>query len=978
MKRLSHLILGVLFFFSFCSTEKHKLKTRTESGNTYQYVTNDPNKTRIYTLDNGLKVYLSQNRDSPRAQVSIAVKAGGKNDPKDNTGLAHYLEHMMFKGTSHFGTVDYPSEKILLDSIELLFGQYAKLTDTLERQKHYQKIDDLSYRASGYAIANEYDKLISSIGGQYLNAYTTQDRTVYIVDVPSNELNRLIEIEGLRFREIINRLFHTELETVYEEKNRSLDNDNWKIYEAINTLLFEKHPYGTQTVIGTVEHLKNPSITQINHYFDTYYKPNNTAICISGDIDFIQVIDLIEEHFGDWKPNPDIPQWEMIEEAPITSPREIQVIGPDAERVDIAFRFDGYGSDDYLKLVLMDMLLSNGEAGFIDLNLIQAQKVLNASCYISEANDYSVHRLYGQPKEGQTLHEVKELLLGEIEKIKAGKFEPWLMEAVINDLKKSEMQNEENTDFANYYRADQMVMAFTTSTPWNEVVSSYDRLSAITKDELVAFANQHYGENYAVVYKKTGTDPNIQKVVKPTITKVQTNTESQSSFFEQLLTKKVEKTQPVYVDFESELDFYQTNSIPIIAKQNNNNDLFELTYLFEFGKNSHLHLSMIHNDLLTILGTDEYTPEEIQKKFYRLGSSYSISSSPKGDRTYMTLRGLNEHLEESIKLFEHLLQHAIGQQKDLDLLIERILKSRNDAKKNKNAVFSRLRNYATYGPHNPQTDLLSENELKELTMHQLTDILKNLCHYPHRILYYGSSSQSELTQLINTYHSTTNQLQINSEPKPYPEKNYDTSQVFWTHFDMVQSEINLLARLEPFDPMKSPYIELYNETFSALVFQEIREAQGLAYAVSSYYNQGNRKGLYDYLQSYVGIQSDKQSEALSSMFHLIDTPLSSEIGFEVAKKAVLNQIESQRISNSEVLDSYIRHQDLGLTTDRRKLIYQEVRNMSFQDLIDFQEKYTSNKQHNITLIGHRENIHFENLAQYGTVTELNLEQLFGY
>ncbi len=337
------------------------------------------------------------------------------------------------------------------------------------------------------------------------------------------------------------------------------------------------------------------------------------------------------------------------------------------------------------------------------------------------------------------------------------------------------MQNEENTDFANYYRSDQMVMAFTTSTTWHEVVNYYDRLSAITKDELVAFANQHYGENYALVYKETRTDPNIQRVEKPTITKVQTNTESQSSFFKQLLSKEVEKIQPIYVDFESELDFYQTNSTPIIAKQNNKNDLFELTYLFELGKNSHIHLSMIHNDLLNILGTDEYTPEEIQKKFYRIGSSYSVFSPSKGDRTYITFSGLNENLEESVEFFEDLLQKASGQQEDLDLLVEQILKSRNDAKKNKNAVFSRLRNYSIYGPNNPQTDLLSENELKSLTVHQLTDLLNDICHYPHRILYYGSSSESELTQLINTYHSTTNQLQINSEPKPYLEKDYDTS-----------------------------------------------------------------------------------------------------------------------------------------------------------------------------------------------------------
>ena len=280
IKKYSLVILFIIF--TGCSNEKYQTKTSYSGNYKYEYVTNDPTQTRIYTLDNGLKVYLSRFEKEPRIQIFTAVKAGGKNDPENNTGLAHYLEHMMFKGNKFFGTKDYEKEKPLLDSIEKLFNEYSKLDDENERKNLYKTIDKLSNKAALFAIPNEYDKMISKLGGKNLNAYTSEDRTVYYVDIPSNEIDRFLKLEGSRFKQIVNRLFHTELEAVYEEKNRSLDSDSRKIVRAIYQSLFPNHPYGKQSVIGTIEHLKNPSITEINNYFDKYYRPNNVAICMSG------------------------------------------------------------------------------------------------------------------------------------------------------------------------------------------------------------------------------------------------------------------------------------------------------------------------------------------------------------------------------------------------------------------------------------------------------------------------------------------------------------------------------------------------------------------------------------------------------------------------------------------------------------------------------------------------------------------------
>ena len=280
----------------------------------YETVPGDPMKARIYTLDNGLKVYLSENKETPRIQTYIAVRVGGKNDPAETTGLAHYFEHLMFKGTEQFGTQNYEAEKPMLDQIEALFEVYRTTADEAARKALYQQIDSISYEASKLAIPNEYDKLMSAIGAIGTNAYTGFDQTVYVEDIPSNQVENWAKIQSDRFANNVIRGFHTELETVYEEKNMSLTSDGRKVYEAVLSSLFPDHPYGTQTVLGTQENLKNPSITNIKNYHKTWYVPNNMAICMAGDFDSDEVIRIINDNFGQMQPNPNLPQLPVTNE----------------------------------------------------------------------------------------------------------------------------------------------------------------------------------------------------------------------------------------------------------------------------------------------------------------------------------------------------------------------------------------------------------------------------------------------------------------------------------------------------------------------------------------------------------------------------------------------------------------------------------------------------------------------------------------
>jgi predicted Zn-dependent peptidase len=404
---LHALMVLAAFVFVGCTADKYS----------YETVPNDPLKARIYTLDNGLKVYMSVNEEEPRIQTYIAVRVGGKNDPAETTGLAHYFEHLMFKGTEKFGTQNFEQEKPLLDEIEKQFEVYRKTTDDAERKAIYKVIDSLSYEASKISIPNEYDKLMSAIGANGTNAYTSYDVTCYTEDIPSNQIENWAKIQADRFQNATIRGFHTELETVYEEKNMSLTNDTRKVLEKINSVLFPNHPYGTQTVLGTQEHLKNPSITNIKNYHKTWYVPNNMAICLSGDFNPDEMIAIIDKYFGQMQPNPNLPKLEFPEEKPITEPIVAEVVGLEAERIFLSWRFPGAAHPDGEKLELLSQILFNGTAGLFDLNLIQQQKVLYGLCTPFTMADYSAFIMYGGPKQGQTLEEVKDLFFAELKTV---------------------------------------------------------------------------------------------------------------------------------------------------------------------------------------------------------------------------------------------------------------------------------------------------------------------------------------------------------------------------------------------------------------------------------------------------------------------------------------------------------------------------------------------------------------------------------
>ena len=496
----------------------------------YRTIPNDPMQTRIYTLDNGLTVYLSVNKETPRIQANIAVRTGSRNDPAETTGLAHYLEHLMFKGTKKFGVTDPNAEAPYLDEIEARYEVYRTLTEPAARKKAYHEIDSVSQIAAKYFIPNEYDKLMSAIGSQGTNAYTSTDVTCYVENIPSNEVENRAKVQGDRFQNMVIRGFHTELEAVYEEKNIGMAQDSRKVWEALYGKMFPSHPYGTQTTIGTQEHLKNPSITNIKNYFHRYYVPNNTAICMAGDFDPDEVIAIIDKYFNTWKPSErlDIPQFPK--QPTITAPIDTTIVGKEAEVLVLGWRFDEGKSLQNDTLEVIADMLTNGKAGMMEVDLEHTMKVQGVSAMCDQMTDYSMFVLYGVPNAGQSLDELRSLLTDEMRKFQRGEFDDDLLESVINNKKLNYYRSLDN----NNARVSQMVNSYINHVEWEDVVEQLERMSKLTKKDIVDFANLHLNDNYVCVYKRTGTDDTQVTIEKPAITTIPANRDLSSDFLNEV------------------------------------------------------------------------------------------------------------------------------------------------------------------------------------------------------------------------------------------------------------------------------------------------------------------------------------------------------------------------------------------------------------------------------------------------------------
>ena len=955
----------------------------------YEIMKNDPTQTRIYTLPNGLKVYLSVTKKEPRIQTYIAVRTGSKNDPHETTGLSHYLEHIMFKGTTHYGTINYAKEKPMLDQIEKEFEYYRTLKDPAARKAEYHKIDSISFEASKLFVANEYDKLMGALGSKNSNAFTSYDMTVYQEDIPSNQVEAWAKIQSDRFENMVIRGFHTELEAVYEEDNLGLSNDQERAFDTLMFATFRKHPYGLQTTIGTQENLKNPSITNIWKHFHNFYVPNNVAICMAGDFDPDQAIATIRKYFGNWKRNDNLKLLTFEDEEPIAKHIEKTVYGQESPMIYIGWRFPSAYRDgraisnigDTLYMV-SNILNNRGDAGLIDMNVNRQQKVLSGFAGTEGLTDYSLFLMGGEPKEGQSLAEVKNILFEQMEKVKKGDFDESMLTAIVNNYKRFQMQSLDKYQ----YRAQMMFSSFINRTPWSFTINEGERLSKIQKADIVKFVNKYFGDNYVQVNKVVGVEKGIQKIEKPEITAINTNRDTSSQFLRDMekMIKAAKPIEPVYVDFNKEMSIGKNaTGQDIYYKHNDDNTLFSLTYYFKNGSNDNNKLEYALN-YFDNLGTDKLSADQLKSKLYTLACSASARCND--HTTSVTINGLSENMKLASDIYEDLLANVKPDEALLSKMKENWKKQLINAKSDKDANADALETYTIYGPENPQTHSLKPYEIDKLTAEELVNIVKDLFKHQYSVVYYGPLAKDKAVAELNTMHKGSENLAAYAPSRSFAVLDSKQPTIFIAPYKATQINLYGICNYgEKFNPKDRALVKLFDSYFgsgmSSIVFQDLREAKGLAYHADArhifpYFN--DKEPLY--YEALIYTQNDKMIDAMNAYALILkDMPVSQK-SFDVAKSNSLQNLATTRYTGESVIWYYLSMKRQGFDYDVNKDIYTNLKTLNLQSIIEYQKNNISGRKFNLGIIGNTEELDFKPIEEraYGKIVRLTTQDIFGY
>ncbi len=924
----------------------------------------------VHRLANGLTVYLSPNHQEPRVSAWIAVRAGNKHDPADSTGMAHYQEHMLFKGTGKLGTLDYAAEKAHLDKIRELYEKLFVTKDAKKREEIYSQIDAQNIKASKYAIPNEFDKTYNQLGFNGINAFTGTEYTMYVCSFPSNRAESWARVESDRFADPVFRLFQTEIETVYEEKNMSLDNAQRIIWEAANRQLYKHHPYGQYSVLGSLEHLKNPSLKQMYDFFETYYVPNNMAIVMAGDFQREAMLKLIEKYFGSWvaKPLPEPSVWDL---PPPRKVERLEVKYEAEEMVVIAWPLVESSHLDVEALTVMDMLMANSNTGIIDITLNQAQKVKSAGCYPNFSNDAGAFYMYGVPKKDQTLERVEKLLLGTVKKLKAGEFTDDDIKSIITNFEIGEKQGLES-DGA---RVSMMARSFAAFEEWERTVGQLDRLRKVTKKDVLHVAHNYLRGDYVVVYRRDGK-PEIPKISKPDFTKVDIDPARQSAYSAEVLAQRAKPLKPYFLKQGRDYEITDAKWGRAYTGPNPVNDLFSLSIGFKFGTR-HDKALWAALELLGLAGAGEMSAEDFSRELYRLGTSTFTGSDERW--WFVNVSGLDKNLEKSLELALRRFREPNIEKDKLAKMVEVAIGAHVDNKKNPDYVKSALDEYAQRGERSSVLHELNDEELKALRTGELVELLAKLWEYERNIHYIGNREPQEIIKLLDdgrTEYKKAREIQPVSYLKP------EATRILFAHRDMVQSQVSISAADEVLDAEKAVDYIFFSSYLgggmSGLVFQEMREARALAYAAWGGYGWGHWAGDENQLYGVVYTQADKTIEATELLGQLLREPPLGDERFAETAKSVEERYRTNRIKFREVPFSVLRWEEQGIMGgDPRAKRFKRVLRYKLEDLGAFSARFKG-RPLTIAILGHRDNVDIEGLKKLGDFREVGLDEIFPY
>ncbi|MBN2683612.1 MAG: insulinase family protein [Bacteroidales bacterium] len=930
-------------------------------------------KVEEYTLENGLTVYLTVDNSKPEVFGCVMVKAGGKNDPSDATGMAHYMEHMLFKGTTELGTTSWEKEKPHIDKIFSLYDELGKTTDDEKRKEIQKKINEESLKAAEFAIPNELSDIINSMGGTNLNAGTGPDNTIFYNAFPPSQMERWLDLYSHRFMEPVFRSFQAELEVVYEEKNMYEDIFFFPLLEKFNENFFKNHPYGQQTLIGTIDDLKNPSLTKMYEFFKTYYVPNNMALIIAGDFDLEYTKKLIEKKFGQLKRGK-LPEKKTWDEQAFKGREEVVAKMTPIKLGLLGFRTAPSGHEDEMPLEICNSILSNeSQTGLLD-RLVLDNKIMAAQALSMPYMDHGATIFLFVPKIlGQKLENAEKLILDEIAKVKAGEFEDWMVEAIKHELYKGISQTLETAEGKALMLAEVFVME-KKSDYLNEIIK---QINSITKEDVVRIANKYYGDNYLAFMSKMGF-PKKQKIEKPGFEPLIANTDATSKYAERFKNIPTGAVKEKYVDFKNDVELVEFEGVDIYLTKNPHNHVFSLKIKFAGGEQKYPMLKYA-SYMMNMAGTEDLSVNDLKNKFSKLGCSYEIYSDL--GFLYINLTGIQKNYRQSLDLLKDFLASPVIDPEKLKNLIDEEKTNRKMEKSEPDNVADALVEYSLYGNQSEYLDRLSLKEIKAIDVKALEETFKQAIANKIEMHYVGQDNIEEIAKYSAGIFATSTPREGELVPAYKECKKYtENTVIFVNKKKALQSKIYFFANGKDFEIDDQPVMDAFNEYFgggfSGLVLQEVREYRSLAYSAGASFSKPGIKGKPANFIGYVGTQADKTFDALEIFDSLIrEMPVKKE-RMEMIRDYLIQSALSSKPDMRNLSETIVRWKHQGFREDPAVRNIKRYKHIDYEHIDKFYKTRLKEQPVVIMVVGNKKKIDVKEFEKYGKFVSIKEADLF--
>lgn len=932
----------------------------------------------VYKLENGLTVWLNEDHSQPKIFGAVVVKAGAKDTP--NTGIAHYFEHMMFKGTDKIGTTNYSAEKAILDVIFAKYDALAQTEDPEERTHLLKIINDLSVRAAEYVIPNEFDQMISSFGGTEMEAVTSYDYTFYFNTFAPQYLVQWAEINSERLLNPVFRMFQSEMETVREERMRYNDTVSHMAIEWLNHRFFYPHPYA-YPIIGSLEYLSNPSVTEMRKFFERYYVASNMGLILSGDLDRESAMPVIEAAFSRLRkgrvpksPKVDLPDFKGKEKVTVRVPL------PFLRIMALGFRGASNRSSDVMALEVASNLLNNSNGtGLLD-HLILDHKVKGALVMNKNLNEAGILGIVALPKNWlQSYAAVEKLIWKQIDRVKTGDFSDELFQSVKLELKREWESLLENINS----RAEQMMHVFSKGKNWSDYLEEIDRIDALTKEDIMAVAQKYFSDqNYLRACKRTGRYPS-QVAADPALSPIVPKNRDRASDYRRHLEELPVKEKAVrLLDFEKDVRIMPlSDRVTLYTSPNPVNEIFSLAISYGVGELECQQLSALAT-YLPYLGTDEMTFEVFRGKLQALGGTISISST---DLEFTILvHGFERYFVETLTLVKAFLSHLKPDDKKMQLLLDEERIAVHSWASSSETLGQMLFEKIKFGEQSRFLTKLTSRELRKLKGADLLDTLKKVTTVACDIHYCGRNTTDFVAEQVRKMIPIDRVTLPSHSPFVRDLRRYESPTVFFVEKnDINQAILYCYSNIGPLADLRARSIarvftDYFGNGASSLLFQEIREFRSFAYQVDGgvvvpTYNE-REKAAYFYMR--LSTQADKAVEAARVFEGLVKEMPLDENRLNLVKKQIRNQLSNDYPTYRTISIRVAGMRREGFTEDPNRRLLQELDRVTIQDIRDFHTAYIRDAIRVYALVANQKAVDLRQLEALGAVERWISRELY--